>query len=264
MRKLGVLVISHGSRNAEWVKLVREAVADVVIPEVVRDAPVECAFLELVEGYLIQDGIDRLEFSGVTDMIVVPLFVSSGSTHIDEISWALGAKAEPDLPTDLQKFRIEANVHLCAPIDDDPEIAQLLVDKLQPLTVTPKWELVLLVGHGSKEKGFHERWQQGLNSLAEQVQTIGRYTAVDTVMLLPNQASDKMTAWKHCRPELSVLIAPLFLSEGYFTNKVIPERFAGFTYRYSGATLLPSPHISRWMERRIASMVHIIMGDGDE
>jgi sirohydrochlorin ferrochelatase len=264
MRKLGVLVISHGSRNEEWVKLVRGAVADVGIPEITDDVPVECVFLELVEGYLIQDGIDRLELSGVTDMIVVPLFVSSGSTHMDEISWALGVKAEPDLPTDLQRFRMVANVHLCAPIDDDPEIAQLLVDKLKPLTITPEWELVLLVGHGSKENGFHERWQQGLESLAEQVQTIGRYAAVDTVMLLPNQASDKMKAWKNCRPELSVIIAPLFLSAGYFTNVVIPERFAGFPYRYNGATLLPSPNISRWMERRIASKVHIIMGDGDE
>jgi sirohydrochlorin ferrochelatase len=263
MRKLGVLVISHGSRNEDWVKLVRDAVADVIKPEVMVNSPVECSFLELVEGSLIQDGIDRLEQSGVTDIIVVPLFVSSGSTHIDEISWALGVKEEPDIETDLQKFRIAGNVHLCSPIDDDPEIAELLVDKLRPLTEAPERELVLLVGHGSKEEGFHERWQQGLRSLAEQVQAIGHYAAVDTVMLLPNQAVQKMNEWRKRRPELDVIIAPLFLSEGYFTNIVIPDRFVGFPYRYSGATLLPSPHISRWMERRIASMLQTIMGDGD-
>jgi len=263
MRKLGVLVISHGSRNADWVKLVREAVADVVIPEVMADAPVECSFLELVDGFLIQDGIDRLEQSGVTDMIVIPLFVSSGSTHIDEISWVLGAKAEPDRETDLEKFRITSRIHLCAPIDDDPEIAQLLVDKLSPLSVSAERELVLIVGHGSKEKGFHGRWRQGLKSLAEQVQTIGGYAAVETVMLLPNQATCKLKAWQKRRPDLDVIIAPLFLSAGYFTNKVIPERFEGFQYKYSGATLLPSPHISRWMERRITGMIHFIMGDGE-
>lgn len=263
MRKLGVLVISHGSCNEEWVKLVRDAVADVVKPEVMVDAPVECSFLELVEGCLIQDGINRLEQNGVTDMIVVPLFVSSGSTHIDEISWALGVKAEPDLETDMQKFRIACNVHLCAPIDDDPEIAELLVDKLRPLSKSAERELVLLVGHGSREKGFHGRWRQGLKSLAKQVQALGGYAAVETVMLLPNQATCKLKAWQKRRPELDVIIAPLFLSAGYFTNKVIPERFAGFTYRYSGASLLPSPHISRWMERRINSMLHTIMDDGD-
>jgi sirohydrochlorin ferrochelatase len=258
MRNYGVLVISHGSRNEDWVKLVREAVLAVKLPGAIQGAAVECSFLELVEGHLIQDGIDRLEQSGVTDMIVIPLFVSSGSTHIDEISWALGTKEEPDLETDLQRFRIEANVHLCTPIDDDPEIAELLVDKLRPLTEAPDRELLLLVGHGSKEKGFHGRWRQGLNSLARQVQAIGGYAAVDTVMLLPNQASCKLKAWQKRRPDLDVIIAPLFLSEGYFTNQVIPARFAGFRYRYSGATLLPSPHISRWMERRITSMLDSI------
>lgn len=264
MQKLGVLVISHGSRDLDWVKLVREAVAAVNIHGLSIDLPIECAFLELVEGYLIQDGIDRLDRLGVTDMIVVPLFVSSGSTHMDEISWALGVKTQSILPTDLQEFRIEANVHLCDPIDDDPEIAQLLVDKLRPLTVAPEREVVLLVGHGSKEQGFHEQWQKGLSSLANQVQSIGGYAAVDTVMLLPNQATERIQRWHDEKPEWAVLIAPLFLSAGYFTNKVIPERFAGFTYRYAGATLLPSPHISRWMERAIRSKVQLIMNDGDE
>jgi sirohydrochlorin ferrochelatase len=264
MLKLGVLVISHGSRDAQWVKLVREAVADVDTSGFHTHVPIECAFLELVDGYLIQDGIHRLEQAGVTDMIVVPLFVSSGSTHIDEISWALGVKAQSILPTDLERFRIEANVHLCDPIDDDPEIAQLLVDKLGPISVDPHSEIVLIVGHGSKEPNFHEQWQKGLSSLADQVKTIGGYAAVDTVMLLPNQATERIQRWHDERPEWAVLIAPLFLSEGYFTNKVIPERFAGFTYRYAGATLLPSPHISRWMERAMSNKLQLIMNDGDE
>jgi sirohydrochlorin ferrochelatase len=264
MLKLGVLVISHGSRDAQWVKLVREAVRDVDTSGFHIDVPIECAFLELVDGYLIQDGIDRLEQAGVTDMIVVPLFVSSGSTHIDEISWALGVKAQSILPTDLQKFRVEANVHLCEAIDDDPEIAQLLVDKLGPLSTDPHSEVVLIVGHGSKEPNFHEQWQKGLSSLADQVQSLGGYAAVDTVMLLPNQAAERIQSWQELKPEWSVLIAPLFLSEGYFTNKVIPERFAGYSYRYAGATLLPSPHISRWMERAMRSKLQLIMNVGDE
>ncbi len=48
---IGVLIISHGSRNREWVRLVDEAV----------------------------------ERMSVTEMIVVPLFVSSGSKHVEEI-----------------------------------------------------------------------------------------------------------------------------------------------------------------------------------
>lgn len=260
MRKYGVLVISHGSRDPEWVRLVREAVEGIVLPENAGiraggGMPVECAFLELVEGSLIQDGIDRLEGDGVTDMIAVPLFISSGSTHIDEISWALGVKAQPELETDLDRFRLSAAVHWCAPIDDDPEIAELMAAKLRPLSVEPERELVLVIGHGSKEKGFHERWRDGLESLARQVQRIGGFAAGDYAMLLPDQVADKIRMWRERRPELRVLVAPLFLSEGYFTRKVIPERIRGLNCAYSGETLLPSPLVTRWMERRIAAMM---------
>lgn len=265
MAKCGVLVISHGSRDPRWVSLVREAVASISLPSAPEfhadgGMPVECAFLELVEGSLIQDGIDRLEAAGVTDIIAVPLFISSGSTHIDEISWALGVKEEPELPTDLPRFRRSAAIHLCAPIDDDPEIAELLAAKLKPLSADPGRELVIIIGHGSAEKGFHERWQAGLSSLAEQVRRIGGYAACDTAMLLPDQAAGKLRSWRERRPDLRVLVAPLFLSEGYFTGKVIPERLKGFDYAYSGETLLPSPLITRWMERRIAAMLNALAG----
>lgn len=250
MGNYGVLVISHGSRDADWVALVRKAVADVPLPDPAM--PLECAFLELVDGALIQDGLDRLAEQGVDEIVVVPLFISSGSTHIDEIGWALGAKPEPALETDLQRFCSAARIHMCAPIDDDPEIAALLAEKLAPLSREPQRELVLLVAHGSKEDGFHERWQQGMSSLAEQVRRIGGYAAADTAMLLPDQTAERLGAWRVREPELDVLVAPLFLSEGYFTRTVIPQRLAGYDCRYAGSTLLPSPLVTRWIGRRIA------------
>lgn len=252
MENYGVLVISHGSRDADWVALVREAVGSVRLQD--PSKPLECAFLELVDGALIQDGLDRLAEQGVDAIIVVPLFISSGSTHIDEIGWALGVKPEPVLETDLQRYRSEARIHMCAPIDDDAEIAAVLAEKLAPLSREPQRELVLLVAHGSKEDGFHQRWQQGMSSLAEQVRRIGGYAAADTAMLLPDQTAERLSEWrdKERKPELDVLVAPLFLSEGYFTRTVIPQRLAAYDCRYAGSTLLPSPLVTRWIERRIA------------
>jgi sirohydrochlorin ferrochelatase len=263
-RRYGVLVISHGSRDRKWVELVREACASVNLPAVAGYAPLPmmCSFLELVDGALIQDGIDGLQAQGVTDMIVVPLFISSGSTHIDEISWALGAKSEPELPTDLEQFRVHAAVHFCDPIDDDPEIAQLIVNKLSTITVDPSKELLLLVGHGSKEQGFHKRWRKGLDSLAKQAKQIGGFAEADTVMLLPDEAASKLHYWKHARPELDAVVAPLFLSEGYFTSEVIPKRLVGNDYKYTGSALLPSPYITAWMERRIAECIEMIEKNG--
>jgi sirohydrochlorin ferrochelatase len=249
MEKHGILVISHGSRSSEWVELVETAVAGARFP---ADIPVFCSYLELVEGKLIQDGIDHLERLGVTDIIVIPLFVSSGSTHIDEISYALGVKDTPLLPTDLTPFHIRARIHMASPIDDDPVIADILIEKISPLSVAPDKELLLLIGHGSVEKGFHAKWRRGMEQLAERLKTLGGFAGAATAMLLPNQVPFQMKLWSKRLPmaEYTVIVVPLFLSEGYFTKQVIPERLQGYDYRYNGQALLPHEGLSRWIERQ--------------
>lgn len=248
MVKYGILVISHGSRSGDWVRLVDEAVGAVRVPEGI---PVYSSFLEIVEGRLIQDGISHLEALGVTDIIVVPLFVSSGSTHVDEISYALGVKDRPLLPTDLEPFAIRARIHCTSPIDDDPIIADIVYAKIKALSAHPQKEILLLVGHGSIEKGFHTLWRKGLEKLAMRIQAIGGFDEADVAMLLPNQVPRKMTWWLRRKPGHTVIVAPLFLSEGYFTGEVIPERLNGYEYRYNGEALLPHPGISRWIERQV-------------
>lgn len=248
MNKYGALVISHGSRNEEWVRLVDEAVNEIRLPEGI---PIQSCFLEIVEGRLIQDGIDQLEAQGVNQMIVVPLFISSGSTHMDEISYALGVIPEPNVETDLKPFRVDAEIHFCSPIDEDPIAADVIYSKMKELTTQPEKEIVLLVGHGSIEKGFHLKSRRGLEEIAKQLKVIGSFDEVDAAMLLPDQVVRKMNRWKKHKPNHKVIVAPLFLSEGYFTNKVIPSRLTDFIYLYNGKSMLPSPLIARWMEQQI-------------
>jgi sirohydrochlorin ferrochelatase len=250
--KYGVLVISHGSRNAEWVELVDQAVAAI---EMDSDIPIYSSFLELIEGRFIQDGIYSLEQQGVTDILVIPLFVSSGSTHIDEISYALGVIPEPNLETDMVPLTIHARIHFGSPIDDDEEIVEIIYGKIAALSLRPDREIVLLVGHGSVEKGFHLRWRKGLELLAARLKIRGGFDEVDVAMLLPDQVKRKMKMWKRKKPGQTVIVAPLFLSEGYFTNQVIPLRMQGFTYKYNGKAMLPHPLISRWMEKQIRQMI---------
>lgn len=254
MGKYGVLVISHGSRDPQWVRLVDEAVQAVSVPEHI---PVFSSYLELVHGRLIQDGIHDLEAQGVTDIVVIPLFVSSGSTHINEITYALGVIPEPKLATDMQPFAIKANIHFTSPIDDDPVIAEIVYDKLRELSIDPKREIILLIGHGSAEKGFHLKWRRGLEKLASRIKGLGGFDEADEAMLLPDQVKRKMAWWQKHKPGHTFIVAPLFLSEGYFTRQVIPSRLGEYEYKYkyNGKALLPSPLISQWMERQLATVL---------
>ncbi len=248
--KPGVLIISHGSRDKAWVSIVDEAVGHLSLE---KELPVAVSFLELVEGRLIQDGINELEYAGVTDIIVIPLFVSSGSTHIDEIEYALGAKPAPERETDLECFEVRANVHFGYPVDDDPDIAVMLWDKLRELSVHPERETILLVGHGSIHDGFRQRWEVGISSLAERVRQVSGVAAADYGLLNPENVRERAEYW--IGQGHDVLVAPLFLSEGYFTKVVIPKRLAGLKYAYSGSTLLPHPLLPHWIEQQVLKML---------
>jgi sirohydrochlorin ferrochelatase len=384
--KRGVLVISHGSPDAEWVRLVDEAVSAVRLPDGV---PIVSSFLECVEGRLIQDGIDELESRGVDEMYVLPLFVSSGSTHVDDIRQAFGLPPTAHRAGELEPFRVRrARVTVGMPIDDDPIIAELIADNVRELSTAPEREALLLIAHGSRERGLNRIWRDGMRNLAARVRELCGFARAETAMLLPDQAACVMRALTKRRargasgavahsadaaesanaakvihasnatntadateatkaadaangvdeaeaakvadtangvdeaeavkaadaangvdeaeavkaadvanapkatdaPEATdapkaadaaneaeaadvccavpaagpetdaVIVAPLFLSRGYFTNTVIPSRLSGFEYRYNGKALLPNPAISRWMERQIGTW----LGDGGQ
>ncbi|RXZ82400.1 cobalamin biosynthesis protein CbiX [Paenibacillaceae bacterium] len=249
--KAGVLVVSHGSREQKWVELVEQAVQAVQLP---GDVPVVSSYLELVEGRLIQDGVDKLSGLGVTHLYVLPLFISSGSTHVDDIAQAFGAPPVTDREGELEPFAVgKLRVTIGQPIDDDPEIAALLLDNVRELSVDPQRESLLLVGHGSKEPVFHERWQAGLGKLAERVRALGGYAHAEAAMLLPDQATDVLRRMGQEHPAEAVIVLPLFLSSGYFTEKAVPGRLSGLAYRYNARAILPSPFVSEWMTRQAVS-----------
>ncbi|MBD2848543.1 cobalamin biosynthesis protein CbiX [Paenibacillus sp. IB182496] len=250
----GVLVVSHGSREPGWVRLVDEAVAQVAAP---GGVPIVAGYLELVEGRLIQDGVDALERQGVTELYVLPLFVSSGSTHVDDITQAFGGPAlTAERAGELPAFTVRrARVTVGAPMDADAEVAEQLLAHLRELSAAPARESVLLLGHGSELPALRARWMAGLRGLAEQLQARGGYARVETALLLPDEAGAALRRLQAAHPEDAVLVAPVFLSSGYFTSKVIPRRLAELDYRYNGRALLPGAAAVRWMERRIAAWI---------
>jgi sirohydrochlorin ferrochelatase len=117
--------------------------------------------------------------------------------------------------------------------------------------VEPERETLLLIGHGSKEPVFHERWKAGLAGLAERLRGLGGFARAEGAMLLPDMAVDTLKRLQAEDPDLEVIVVPLFLSPGYFTNHVIPTRLSGQTYRYNGQAMLPHPAIVRWLKRQM-------------
>ncbi|MDU5947459.1 MAG: CbiX/SirB N-terminal domain-containing protein, partial [Paenibacillus macerans] len=121
---------------------------------------------------------------------------------------------------------------------------------VKELSESPDREVLLLVGHGSIHEAFLKRWERGISSLAARVGQISGLAAADYALLNPDSVRRKVGFWSE-EQGYDVIVAPLFLSAGYFTKTMIPSRLNGLSYRYSGDALLPHPLLSRWMLQHI-------------
>lgn len=242
MEKTGILIIGHGSSNDSWVEMVDESV------RMLRaDVPIVTCFLEIVEGRLIEDGIRALESQGVERIIAIPLFVASGSTHIDEIGIMLGVTSPDQVSLDeiIEPIQTQAQIVYCAPMDDHPLIVDIIAERIRELSIDSREEVLLLVGHGADEGKYHQNWEQVLQRLASSLRKRCNLRGATYGTLHPNNLRTRAEAVMR---KNRTIVIPLFLSEGYFTKKVIPSTLEGLSYLYSGKSYLPHSNIVRWLQ----------------
>ncbi|RXT07805.1 sirohydrochlorin chelatase [Ammoniphilus sp. CFH 90114] len=237
--KTGVLVISHGSPDQGWIDQIEMSVRQAAI-----DLPVETVYLEAVPGKSIEEGIQRLERSGINCILTVPLFLTMGSTHLHEIQYALGLIPRSPIPTDLEVIPSKARFIWCSPLESHPLVKEILIERIRSLSMDPSRESLLLIGHGSEVEGFHQRWEQLMSTLIDDIKERFGFREVSYATFHPDRIRERAG-------ELSkkgrLIVVPFFLSEGYFTKIAIPRRLQGVESHYSGEALLPHPLISTWL-----------------
>ncbi|WP_202080113.1 sirohydrochlorin chelatase [Caldalkalibacillus salinus] len=240
----GVLIIAHGSRNPNWVKQI-----DRLCRRVRSPIPMVISYLELVEERSIAEGVQKLEQQGVQDIIVVPLFVCSGSTHLAEIQYILGINRRCVRPTDVPRVRTNARIQWCPPIDDHPNLVSILRQRLGQV-MQSSHQPVLLVAHGSDKAHWLTKWQTVLASIVRQLKKETGLEHVSYATLLPDQLPSKIRSLEEVNQEAPMVVLPLFIAEGYFTSHVIPSRLQSVRY-VRGRAILPHPLISLWIEDQI-------------
>ncbi|SMO92333.1 sirohydrochlorin chelatase [Melghirimyces algeriensis] len=241
--KEGVLVLAHGSPNPEWNRLVENAVR-----QVKTKLPITVGYLESVTGQSISDGIYFLEKKGVERILTVPLFVSSGSTHLEEIQYALGIKRFSRIRTNLQRIRPQADIVWCKAMDAHPFMVRILEDRVRALLPNPEKENLLLVAHGSEKPGFRDVWEKGLQQLADHLHQRFPFQEVEISMLQVGDVREKAKTLSHLG---RLLVLPVFLGRGYFTDVRIRQELEGVSGVSYGETYLPHPLVSRWVEEMV-------------
>lgn len=266
---LGVLVIAHGAPASQdsWNVPVRTVVQEL---QSQLPCPVELGFLEFVSGEDIHDAVRNLENEGVTRIIAVPLFVSSASEHMEEIKYVLGLPSnysgheetpghghgggEPE--EELTPVETQAIIELTPGLDDHRLIVEILSSRLQTFSTNPAQEALTLAAHGPGEEQYQEAWANHLNSLGSQLQQKHGFRVVEHGYVAFGQP-DVRTVVEQVyaqNPETQILVMPVMISEGYFTDIKIPDSLQGLNYSYPAKgqrALMPHDNIPRCISARV-------------
>lgn len=256
--KIGVLVIAHGSDEDRWAQQIRQSVENVSLPY-----PTELGFLEFVSNETIGDAVDELDESGVDRIIAVPLFISSYSSHIQEIEYILGLRDTPPGDEKLEKANTTANITLTRAIDDHLLVAYILADRIADQSLDPANETAVIVAHGSADESDLCSQIRCQNWLAEETKMILR-TWMDPAIKIKdikngfihvNETIHKnLTARavvENASMNGAVIVVPLMIANGEITDKQIPQLLQGLKYRYNGESLASHPDVSRWIETTV-------------
>ena len=192
----GILIMAHGG-GEEWNRQVEEAAQPLA-----EKYPVEFAW-GMANYVTLQKGINRLEKQGVTNIIAVPLFISSYSPIIRQNEYLFGIRdsladramplmhhteeyvemtgAEVDssdymrgmlMPPNLQPLEFDANIIVTSPLDDHDVVAQILHDRISALSNDPTNETVIMAAHGPSRESDNKMWIENMESLSRKVQAI--------------------------------------------------------------------------------------------
>ena len=253
--EIGVLVIAHGSSSESWCAPVRAVAGNVDLPY-----PVELGFLEGVLGESIEDAVDKLSSHGVSEIVAVPLFVSSSSNHISEIEYILGLGDAIPGEDDLVQVNTTANITLTGAMDDHWIISSILADHAVDLSEDPCNETVVTISHGvSDDEEIFAGWNESGASLAEQTLLRLRYLHNLDIggsrysLARLNETLHPEIAARAVVEDVSAtstpVVLPLFLSPGYNTNTKIPAMLENLTYVYNNEkTLAAHPALAEWID----------------
>jgi sirohydrochlorin cobaltochelatase len=274
----GVLLLAHGgaaSWNERVLAVAREANAT---------QPTEVAF-GMASRASIQGAVNRLAARGVTEIVAVPLFVSSYSSVITATEYLLGLRSVA--PADLKIFAKMNHASHGAPADDphaahvDPAspvtvalpvrmtpafnghrlIGEIVADRARAMSTAPTAEAVILVAHGPVPDDDNRRWLEDMAVHAAAVRASAPYAAVD-YMTVRDDAGPAMrdAATAELRAKVSaqaaagrrVLVVPHVMSFGGI-EQGIRTRLEGLAYTMADQGLMPDPRVSAWVRDSVAA-----------
>jgi hypothetical protein len=271
----GILLLAHGG-SPEWNGLVTGLAS-----KVDGTLPTEVAF-GMAARASIQTAVDKLIARGVTEIVAVPLFVSSWSSVITSTEYLLGlrAQAPPALaiyakmnhaPADAAgaarhgdhdaaadgtiPIKSSVPVRMTPALNDHPIVSDILSSRAREISRDLAKEALIVVAHGPSEEDDNRRWLADMAALTARIQQAAAFASSDYLTLrddAPKPVRDAATAQLRgiVQRELAagrrVLIVPLLIAFGGI-ERGLRERLDGLPYTMATSALVPDDRLATWV-----------------
>lgn len=276
----GVLLLAHGGQP-QW----NERVQDVA-RRVNQQMPAEVAF-GMATRANIKTAIDQLVARGVTEIVAVPLFISSHSSVITSTEFLLGLRQEA--PADLARFaKMNHGSHGAAggehaahaPAEDPASpiksvvpirmtsafnrhavIGAILVDRARSISTAPASEAVIVVAHGPVPEEDNRRWLEDMSVLADHVRKAVPFASVDYMTVRDDAGpAIREAATKELRDKVQaqrdagrrVLIVPHLMSFGGIEQGLL-KRLEGLDFTMTTQGVMPDDRVVEWVRQVVAA-----------
>jgi sirohydrochlorin ferrochelatase len=263
-RRTGLLLVAHGA-TTDWNGAVRATAA-----QVHWNGPVQTAFLMGPEAGM--DGWDsaaaRLEAAGVTDVIVVPIMVSSAGSHFRQVQHYAGMTMA--MPAELGEHAHEMRAlpvpaRVAPALDAAPEMLGVVADRWRALSAADRARPLVVLGHGPNDSADALVWTAQLRRIGAGLVTAGLRGEMRTAMLRDDAPASVRAAsiaamrdsvmTLAARSRDSVVVLTVVIAPGSAVTDVrVPADLEGLPVRYVIAAMAPSSGLARWIERVAAAL----------
>lgn len=263
-QQVGTIVVAHGG-GPEWNQLVY-AIAD----SARTGGPLEVSFLmgPGAKTTRIQDVASRMAATGVSQIVIVPLLVSSSSGHYEQIRYLAGETDELSESMKhhlhmggLERIDVKVPVRVARAIDDSPDVARVLAERARELVSDPSGRALFLIGHGPNSSEDLAIWMKNLRVLADSVRALTGFRDVRVGLVQddapPHVRAEAVTRVRELielQQQLTgqdVAVVPVLVAKGKLSAEKLPQDLAGLPIVYNGEPLLPHPMLARWIESRV-------------
>jgi hypothetical protein len=250
----GVIVLLHGFRE-HGDRVFRQQVQPMA-----NIFPTSLAIgMSMMMSDHVQLSIDDLEDLGVKKIVVLPVVSSSDNEMYRQWRYIFGYQDEAEYATVPRVQAKSAEIIFAIPPEDDPLVAEILLDHALEISEDSSREAVFIVSHGPTSSSDNQIVLQMLDRLGRMVREDGGFAEV-TGMTLQDDAPPEVRAGnvELLRAEVArvqaagrdVLVVTNLIGSRTIQAKLRSD-LAGFEYRFNPKGIVQHDNFTKWMNETL-------------